>query len=79
MSKKKRISDGDVSFALFFLLSTIGFSWLFAGSINVRHNQSLLAILGFSILVYVVWEIIPQLYSPGQSIILFFLTFNLLP
>ena len=67
------------SFTTFFLLSAIGLSYLLSYCFPAFQMQSGVIILGYALLVYFVWDFIKQLYSPGQSVILYFITFVMLP
>ena len=79
VDKRRATAEVNSSYTTFFLVSTIGFSFLFLDGFAGPKGPAWFITLGFALLMYFVWDFIKQLYSPGQSVILYFLAFCLLP
>lgn len=72
-------AEVNLSYTAFFLLATLGLTFLFSQSFGELRNVSGLVLLGYALLLYFMWDFIRQLYSPGQSVFLYTLTFIILP
>ncbi len=79
MKKETNHAEVNSSFTVFFILSLLVLSWLFSGLFQETKYQSLFVIFLFGLLLYFIWDFIKQLFNPGQAVILFTLTFIILP
>lgn len=76
MDKQAEAAKVNTSYTLFFFLSTVCITFLFSTSFE---GSGWLVIMGYALLMYFIWDLIKQLFSPGQSVILFCLTFSITP
>lgn len=76
MDKLAEAAKVNTSYTLFFLFSTIGLTFVFSTSFK---GAGWGVIMGYALLIYFIWDLIKQLFSPGQSVILFCLTFTIVP
>lgn len=79
MKRKPDPSQVDSSFSMFFLLAAIGLSFVLFNRTDGLHVQPALVVLAFALLTYVTWDLIKQLYDPGQAIFLYALVFIIAP
>lgn len=79
MAKKSHPAAVNMSFTMFYLLSAIGFSFLFINRISQLSNVAWFVVLGYALLSYFVWDFMRQLYSPGQAVFLYCITFWVMP
>lgn len=76
-----RAAAGNVnsSYTVFFAVCAVWLTFVFSGSFGNLQSKSWVIILGFALLNYFIWDFIKQLYSPGQSVIIYCLMFAILP
>lgn len=79
LDPQHKAAQVNSSYSVFFLLSVIGISFVLTNSTIVPQDQTWLAAIFFALIFYVTWDIIRQLYSPGQTVVLYTLTFIIFP
>lgn len=80
VNKRRQSAEVDSSYSVFFLIATIGICLVLTNSNLVEQSTpTLIGSIGYALVIYLVWDLIKQLYSPGQSLLLHTLTFLLLP
>lgn len=80
VDKQRQAAEVNSSYSIFFLLATIGICLVLTNSTIVAENDlTLLGSIGFALIIYFMWDLIRQLYSPGQSVLLYAVTFFVLP
>lgn len=79
MDKRTAAAHVNTSYSIFFLLSAIGFGLIFSGGYGEFSNRAWFVMFGYALLIYFIWDLIKQMYSAGQSVLLYFITFILLP
>lgn len=79
--KKKHTNPAEVdsSFTVFFITTAFLLTWLLTSVFSGFESVSLIVVLLFVLLMYFIWDFIKQLYSPGQAVFLWALTFLVLP
>ncbi len=78
---KKQTNPAELnsSYTVFFLIAALGLAFVLAPSSEVVRNVSTVILVLYTLLLYFMWDFIKQLYSTGQSIFLYAVTFIILP
>jgi hypothetical protein len=79
MIKQSEHAQVNSSHTVFFIVAAIGVSLLLATQLEELKQLHWLALVGFALLVYAVWDLIKQLYSFEQAAILYLIIFGVLP
>ena len=78
MSKRDDATAVNSSYSIFFGLSVLVLSY-FLSNFGQHHLRSWVIIALNVMLIYVLWDLVRQLYSPGQAVTLYMITFWGLP
>lgn len=79
MKKATQYAAVNVSYTSFFILFVFVSSWFFASVLPETRGKSLVVLALYALLLYFMWDFIKQLYSAGQALILYTITFIILP
>lgn len=79
MTNQKDHSEVNSSYTTFFLISCVSFSVIFGRFIPKYSSFSIITLIIFSLILYLTWDLIKQLYSPNQAVIIFVITFIIMP
>lgn len=78
MNREIESAHVNSSFTTFFLVFLVGFAVVLGSLFDVGQGI-IIALIGFALLMYFVWDLIRQLYSAGQALLLYFTIFLVLP
>lgn len=79
MAKLPQDEYVNSSYTTLFLIFTIFYSLFIAFAYTGREYSAAFALIGFAFIAYFVWDIIRQLFSPGQAVALYIGIFHVLP
>jgi hypothetical protein len=69
----------NTSYTTLYLVFTITYSIVISSAFENANYSMLFAVVGYAILSYFIWDLIRQLFYPGQAVVLYVLTFLILP
>ncbi|QQS19898.1 hypothetical protein IPL85_00325 [Candidatus Saccharibacteria bacterium] len=79
MTEHKNYAEVNTSYTVFFLLSSMGLGLFFGSLITETSYSSAIIIILYVLLLYFIWDLIKQLYSPGQAVFLYATIFIVMP
>ncbi|MDB5162569.1 MAG: hypothetical protein JWO54_559 [Candidatus Saccharibacteria bacterium] len=79
MTKDFHDENVDSSYTVLYLFFTVIGSVAVSAAFGSLSSPILFAVMGYAILSYFIWDLIRQLFSPGQAIFLYVITFFILP
>ncbi|MFZ1301164.1 MAG: hypothetical protein WAQ27_01115 [Candidatus Microsaccharimonas sp.] len=79
MTKKTNDEYVDSSYTTLYLFFTILCSVVISFAFGGAGLSVLFAVVGYAILSYFIWDVIRQLFYPGQAVFLYVITFLILP
>lgn len=77
--KEKNWATINSSYTLFYLIITVGVTFVFANSLPTLKGVSFFILLLYALLVYFMWDFVRQLYNPTHALFLILLTIVGLP
>jgi hypothetical protein len=75
----KNYAEVNTSYTVFFILFLLGLSLFFGNLLPETKNLAIIVLILYGLLFYFILDFIKQLYSPGQAVFLYFMTFTILP
>lgn len=79
MAKQTNLESVDSSYTVLYLFFTILCSAVVSFAFKEASVPVLFSLIGYATLSYFVWDLIRQLFYPGQAVILYIITFFILP
>lgn len=79
MSKQVNDEYVNTSYTTLYLFFTVAYSVVISAAFSDASVAVLLAVIGYALLSYFIWDVIRQLFEPGQAVFLYVCTFLMLP
>lgn len=78
---KKQVGDEYVntSYTTLYLFFTVAYSIVISNVFGSASAMISLAVIGYALVSYFIWDLIRQLFDPGQAVFLYVCTFLILP
>lgn len=79
MTKQANDEYVNSSYTALYLFFTLTYSLVISSAFGDITRVILFAVIGYALLSYFIWDLIRQLFYPGQAVILYVCTFLILP